>query len=116
MSDIDTDLITNNIYTEIAKDVAISNKLIRGKAELLTVEPSSDHYRAVCALTEQEAMSLITNLIKVFQIPNSNIEVIHFPIGVSKAQCLRNAADLLDKAGEGEVSCPPVWEEEPTNG
>ena len=60
-------------------------------------------------INEQEAMALICSLVKVFQIPNSDIEVIHFPAGANKAECLRNAADRLDREGETEVSCPPEY-------
>lgn len=61
-------------------------------------------------INELEAVELICALIKVFQIPNSNIEVIHFPVGVSKAECLRNAADRIEKRVDTEVSCPTVWD------
>ncbi len=69
-------------------------------------------------VSEPEALELICDLIKVFHIPNSNIEVIHFPAGANKAECLRNSADKLDAEGETEVSCPleptNLWGDPPT--
>jgi hypothetical protein len=75
------------------------------EAEVVLTDYNSDEHS--CWIDEQAAVALVCQLIKVFQVPNSNIEVIHFPEGASKAECLRNAADILDREGEGEVSCPP---------
>lgn len=86
----------------------IIDKLTNGEAELCTTDLRFDEMYTF--MNEQEAMALICSLVKVFQVPNSDIEVIHFPAGANKAECLRNAADLLDKNGETEVSCPPYWD------
>lgn len=89
----------------------INDKLTDGEAELCTTDLRFDE--TYTFMNEQDAMALICSLVKVFQIPNSDIEVIHFPAGANKAQCLRNAADRLDREGESvwksEVSCPPEY-------
>ena len=54
-------------------------------------------------VTEQEALQLICDLIKVFHVPDYPIEVIHFPVGVDRAQVLRAAADrIVANTPEGE--------------
>lgn len=47
-------------------------------------------------IDEQQAMDLVCHIIKVFHIPNSDIEVIHFPPEVDRAEVLRLAADRID--------------------
>ena len=75
----------------------IIDKLTNGEAELCTTDLRFDEMYTF--MNEQEAMALICSLVKVFQVPNSDIEVIHFPADVSRADVLRAAADRLD-AGE----------------
>jgi hypothetical protein len=48
-------------------------------------------------INEADALLLICHLIKVFQVPKSNIEVMHFPTGSDRAAVLRKAADILDQ-------------------
>jgi|TARA_R110000744_G_scaffold31727_1_gene74562 hypothetical protein len=73
--------------------------------EALTCEPPSLYVEMECEneyrpigmqLTEQDALAIICHLIKVFAVPNSNLEVVHFPAGSNRAEALRAAADRLD--------------------
>lgn len=50
-------------------------------------------------LDEEQAMQLICDLVKVLHVPESTIEVIHFPMKCNRADVLRAAADRID-AGE----------------
>ena len=47
-------------------------------------------------ITEEQAVQIVCHLVKVFNVPNSNIEVIHFAEGYDRAEVLRAYANKLD--------------------
>lgn len=55
------------------------------------------------ALNEQQALQLVCHIIKVFHVPESNIEVIWFEEGHNRADILRKAADRLDATASQEA-------------
>jgi hypothetical protein len=62
----------------------------------ITLDNTNTREEVGIQISEHEALQIICHLIKVFAIPNSNVEVIHFPVDCNRAEVLRAAADRLD--------------------
>lgn len=82
---------------------------IYGKAVIRAHMPSENGLTNHCFMCEKEAMQLVCDLIKVFQVGDSPIEVIHFPAGVDKAAVLREAADRIEGEDKAWAEVQPTF-------
>lgn len=85
-------------YNLIKDDTTLTlgSKLDLNSGIYLEVENEGVYHSLGLFIDEQQALDLVCHIIKTFHIPNSEIEVIHFPEPCDRAEVLRLAADRID--------------------
>jgi hypothetical protein len=90
---------------KITKNLEIEDTLNKDATLDISMVNPEENETCIEHIDQEEAVQIVCHLIKVFQIPTSNIEVIYFREGLDRAKILRHAADRLDsrpkKIGEG---------------